>query len=139
MSPACTPSLLQARKFALDLTGHRGCTRRLSKSMKQAFSAWGRAEHLAAARLHVERAKRHGRAYEIALNQAALSLFGRAWYVSDYRVSGIGRDEFTNASKDKLRHHLHRLQQHCDLADAHLLASGKHMTTAVRQRRALMS
>jgi hypothetical protein len=48
-------------------------------------------------------ADRCARAWRLAFESACLGAFGRAPQIGDYRISGIGREEFPEAIKRRLR------------------------------------
>ncbi len=81
-------------------------------------------EHLKLAREHLMQSLVCQRQYGEALNEAAMSLWGRPWAVTDYRVSAVGREEFSDEQKSKLRGLSEKIWQHGDIGRAHARASG---------------
>lgn len=53
-------------------------------------------------------AERSRRAWSREAERAALETFGRPWQFTDYRISGIGSDQFTDERKERLRFLAHR-------------------------------
>lgn len=97
--------------------------RRMLRSICPDF---GRDEHRRAAMHFESRARRYQCLYDKALDVAAMRTLGRPFQFGDYRVSGIGRDEFDERDKVRLRR-LCRLKNQCqDIARAHSL-SGRLM------------
>ena len=58
-------------------------------------------------------------------DKASQETFGRPFGTSDYKISGIGREEFSSAAKDKLRDLAHTSAEHKEAAAAHWYAAGK--------------
>ena len=61
--------------------------------------------------------------YDEALDAAAQDTWGRDFQVTDYRVSGIGSDEFADKHKERLRMLAHGLSAAKTIAAAHQYAS----------------
>jgi hypothetical protein len=61
--------------------------------------------------------------YEEAQDAAAQDTWGRDFQVTDYRVSGIGSDEFSEKHKDTLRMLAHGLSAAKTISEAHEYAS----------------
>lgn len=79
-------------------------------------------EHRRLALFHWNRAKRYQALYDRSLDRASLKTLGRPFTVGDYRVSGIGRDEFQPEDKDRIRRYVRLLHAHRDVARAHACA-----------------
>jgi len=58
------------------------------------------------------------REYDTVLNSEAMRCFQRPWLVTDYKVSAIGRNEFSDDAKDILRKNRH---VHGDISDCLIL------------------
>jgi len=84
---------------------------------------WTRADHEFLAAEHELAAQMQSERYEQALNRASMETFGRPWSIFDYRISCIGRDEFSTEMKATLRYHGHATSRHKALAKAHAAAS----------------
>jgi hypothetical protein len=61
--------------------------------------------------------------YNRTLDEAAQATWGRPWQVTDYRVSGIGSDEFSEEFKEKLRPLAYGMSQAETIAHAHAFAA----------------
>lgn len=81
---------------------------------------------------HAHAASAHAGAWGATADQAAQETFGRRFEVYDYRISGVGRDEFSEAHKSSLRHHARAQSLHASLAIAHFMAAGHRFQTALR-------
>lgn len=82
-------------------------------------------EHRRLALFHWNRAKRYQALYDRSLDLASLKTLGRPFTFGDYRVSGIGRDEFDPEDKDKIRRYVRLLHAHRNVARAHACAAGR--------------
>lgn len=72
-----------------------------------------------------KRMKRYQALYNRALHLASMKTFGRPFTFGDYRVSGIGRDEFESSDKDRIRRLVRLLHDYEDIANAHACAGGR--------------
>lgn len=61
--------------------------------------------------------------YDRALDAAAMETWGRKFEATDYRVSAIGSDEFSDRHKERLRELAHGLSAAKTIAGAHTYAS----------------
>jgi hypothetical protein len=87
--------------------------------IRQLFPEFGAQEHRLAVAKFKDFEQRLQGLYEKALDQAAIETFGRKLNIGEFHVSGIGRDEFSVAKKNRLRR-LNRLKVQCqDIARAH--------------------
>lgn len=57
--------------------------------------------------------------WSFVANKAAFEVWGRGWQVSDYRISGIGSDEFPDVYKELLRSAAHAQTKHDKLMGAY--------------------
>lgn len=80
---------------------------------------------------HARRAREHASAWSERVDLACRTTFGRPYQFTDYRISGIAREEFSNEDKDALRLHSRRNSQHRQLAILHLMAAGHRHRTAL--------
>jgi hypothetical protein len=87
---------------------------------------WTSQEHASIARYHTHRAEKLLAVYKRVLERAALHSLGRPWQFTDYKVSGVGRDEFSEAHKRVLRHCIHRSYEHEDMAEAHAVLARRN-------------
>jgi hypothetical protein len=94
-----------------------------AKVARLAFPDYTKADHEAAAVLHRKLAEGHDASWSSSRHLAHLEAFGCAPSVTDYRISGIGRDEYSDAWKAKLRTHAHTASAHRACAAAHFGAA----------------
>lgn len=74
-----------------------------SKIMRALFPKWTRSDHLDAAKEYQKELNKINAKYTKVRNQAAKETFGRDWQFTDYQVSGIGSDKFSESKKNQLR------------------------------------
>ncbi len=84
---------------------------------------WSKADHAKLADQHQKAADAHGDAWSKRIDQAHQETFGKPHSPADYKVSGIGSDEYSAEHKTALRTHAQSKTKHQTLADAHLAAS----------------
>ena len=72
-----------------------------------------------------KRMNRYQALYTRALYLASMKTFGRPFTFGDYRVSGIGSDEFDSTDKDRIRRLVRLLHDYEDIAIAHACAGGR--------------
>lgn len=82
-----------------------------------------RAEHAQQARGFEALSESLSDQYSRTLDEAAQATWGRLWRVTDYKVSGIGSDEFSEPFKEKLRFLAHGMSQAKTIAQAHGFAA----------------
>lgn len=92
--------------------------RRLKSMMRAIFGEYANL-HVKKAKFAKIRAERYQNLYEAQLDKAAKRTLGRKFEVSDYQISGIGRNEFSDAEKEKLRKYLRLAQRYARVAQAH--------------------
>lgn len=92
------------------------------KLLAQRLSGWTKADHAAAAATHAKMAAEMEKGWAEAADAAAMKTWGRKFQMTDYRISGIGSDEFDQETKEKLRHFAHSGSAHKDAAHAHKMA-----------------
>ncbi len=95
------------------------------KLLRKRLSDWTRAQHKHAAEDAFKKANQVEVAYGRALDAAAQETWGRAYRASDYRISGIGSDEFSAKRKTQLRNLSHTTGKLKNIGYAHQWAS-KH-------------
>jgi hypothetical protein len=93
------------------------------KLLAKRLPGWTKADHLAAASEHEKKADEMSKQHSALLNTAAQAVWGRDFKVTDYRISGIGSDEFSQEHKDELRRLAHTSSAHKDAAHAHRAAA----------------
>lgn len=108
------------------------CTAAL-RMLRRRLPGWSRADHARQALAMERLAKRTAGAWSREAERAALETFGRPWQFTDYRVSGIGSDAFTDARKERLRTLAHRRTDYLSAAALHETLAG---TVAMRKVRA---
>lgn len=94
------------------------------KVLKRVNPIWSKEEHLTLAQQHQAAAVARRAQYSALLDEAAQETFGRPFQITDYQVSAIGREEFSEAKKEALRIAAHSATAHRALADAHRRAAG---------------
>lgn len=96
--------------------------------LRRANPDWTPVDHLTLADLHATEAARQLMQYNALLDQAANETFGRPFQPTDYRISAIGSDLFSEEKKVALRHAAHARTNHRVIASAHLKAAGRRTT-----------
>lgn len=93
-------------------------------------------EHRGLAKGHRALAQEHRLAWARIADEAAVVTFGRAFQITDYRVSAIACEEFADVHKEALRVHARSASMHDHLALCHLMAAGHKQEVALRLLRA---
>ena len=93
--------------------------------LRRANPEWTPSDHLALADLHATESARQLLQYNTLLDAAATETFGRPFQSTDYRISAIGSDAFSDEKKQALRHAAHARTNHRVIASAHLKAAGR--------------
>lgn len=91
--------------------------------LRRVNPAWTKEQHLELAQRHAGETLRQREAWNKLLNEAAQQTFGRPFQFFDYRISGIGRDEFSEEHKVALRFHAHATTYHEQVSRAHAHAA----------------
>lgn len=94
-----------------------------AKILRRLNPEWTKQDHATLAQRHREAAQRQSEAWNRLLNEAAEQTFGRPYRVTDYRVSGIACDEFSDAMKTQLRFAAHATTYHKRASSAHARAA----------------
>jgi hypothetical protein len=81
--------------------------------------------HVHAALFYKRQRERMAVAWNKTANRAAQVTFGRPFEFTDYKISGIGRDEFSDGFKNRLRKLAHESGDAGVIAAAHWRAAGK--------------
>lgn len=87
--------------------------------LKRTCIGWTKDQHKEAAKWHKEQAKAKQKQWAILADKAALAAWGRKFQATDYRISGIGSDDFTPGYKDELRRLAQEQGKHWRLEAAH--------------------
>lgn len=99
------------------------------RQLRQRLPEFSKADHEHAAKAHMEAASEHEKAWGETQEKAHKETFGKKPEFHDYRVSGVGRDEYSEEHKDALRHHALSKTDHTSAAHAHWKAAGHHGVT----------
>lgn len=93
------------------------------KMLAGRLPGWTKADHVQAAEEHDRLATKMDDEWKSTAEKAAQETFKRPWRATDYRISGIGSDEFSDSHKDTLRKNAHGASAHRDAAHAHRSAA----------------
>lgn len=93
------------------------------KLLTTRLPGWTKDDHEKAADAHEKEAARLEKEWGDLADKAAMATWGRKWQVTDYRISGVGSDEFADEWKDKLRAAAHGKSAHGGAAYAHRAAA----------------
>lgn len=94
-----------------------------AKVLKRVKPEWTPGEHETLAHAHAAEADTQRAEWNRLLDEAAMATFGRPFQFADYRVSAIGRDEFSEEHKQKIRFAAHASNYHTQAARAHAQAA----------------
>lgn len=89
---------------------------------------WSKEDHRKLSDAHRKAANDHEQEWDKTADEAAQQKWGRNFKFGDYKISGIGSDEFSSGHKEKLRNHAHSQTAHRKLADAHAAAAKSRAT-----------
>ncbi len=95
------------------------------KVLRKLHPEMTREDHLSLAKKYLKRGYEMDRLYANLLNRAAKQTWGRAWQTTDYRVSGIGSNEFSAPMKKRLREAVTLMNAYSRAYRAHEYAAGK--------------
>lgn len=93
------------------------------KMLRQRLPEFTKQDHLDAHDAHLAAANEADKKWVEVADAAAKETFGRPYQATDYQISGIASDKFSDANKDKLRDLAHTATDHREAATAHLFAS----------------
>lgn len=97
-----------------------------ARILRVTLPALTKQQHAAMASVHYDLSKDARIAWSALLDIAAKETFGRPFQFSDYKISSIGRDEFSHARKEQLRLLSQASSQHAGAGRAHAyLAKGR--------------
>jgi hypothetical protein len=91
--------------------------------LRKRLPGWTKEDHIKAAKKYFDEAKKLERKWGKLLDQAAMETWGRKWRPEDYKVSGVGSDEFPKHWKDQLRPLIQKSSRSFKLGHAHMAAS----------------
>lgn len=100
-------------------TGQKGSLKRF----KSAHQDWTSADHKEAAKSHKEASDKAREEWAGVQEQAHMHTFGKKPEFTDYKVSGIGRSEYSEEHKNKLR-------ELSKISSGHTLQASAHMRAA---------
>ncbi len=86
---------------------------------------WTKSDHQDVAAKHKKTAQKFERLWGKTQDAAHMERFGRKATMADYRVSGIGRDDYSEAKKNLLRKLARAISDHNILAAHHAAAAKK--------------
>jgi len=99
------------------------------KQLKQRLPHYSKADHEDAARAHMKAAHDSGEEWGKTQEAAHQKTFGKKPEFGDYKVSGVGREEYSAEHKDKLQSLARAQGQHTSAAHAHWKSAGHHGVT----------
>lgn len=105
-------------------------SKQMRKALRREHPAMSRGEHAAASVNHNKKAQRCDVLWGRIADKASREVFGRPFGLGDYRVSGVGRDEFSERHKNMLRKIARQGDMHRRYAHVHALLAG---VTAMRK------
>lgn len=94
-----------------------------AKVLKRLKPDWSKSDHDFLAKDHASEAEFQRREWDRLLNEAAIATFGRPFQFHDYRISAIGREEFSEEYKQKICFAAHAATYHSLASRAHALAA----------------
>jgi hypothetical protein len=128
MSAALTPSLnhpayhtpVKMRGFNIAVTVFRlNLPRDTGRLLRMANPDWSHEDHVMLAQKHQLESDRLDQLHRELLDKAHLETFGRPREFADYRISGIGSDQYSDSMKHQLRFAAHAASHHRKLSLAH--------------------
>jgi len=112
------------RGYNVPVTVVGACSARDGANLLMRFNPqWTREDHTKLARAHEEAARLRQEFWDHEAESAAMDAFGRPYRITDYQISGIACDLFTESHKVALRDHLHSASKHRVLAVCHQAAA----------------
>jgi len=117
-------SLVKLRGYSRETTAAHAVTPQDgARILVRAMPEWSQRDHARLAVLHHEAAKFNQKKWSGVAESAAMSAFGRPYQISDYRMSAVANELFSDAEKAQLRMYAHAEARHLALAAAHNYAS----------------
>lgn len=92
---------------------------RYARMLRALLPLWDKVAHTKLAQNYLARAGAHDALVIWLRELACLETFGRPFEFTDYKVSAIGRDEFSEERKNQIRYHAHTATDLRELARAH--------------------
>lgn len=94
-----------------------------SKVLKRLKPDWTKEDHAELAKQHAKEAEAQQQEWDRLLDDAAMETFGRPFMFTDYKISAIGRDEFSVEKKTAIRFAAHAATYHQLASRAHAMAA----------------
>ena len=94
---------------------------------------WTKQDHDEAAQMHLDKARAASKKWGKVADEAAQATYGRPFEPTDYRVSGIADDKFSDAHKDALREASKSKSEETSAAYAHFIAAGHRNLEPIRE------
>lgn len=95
-----------------------------AKVLRRLAQELTKGDHIILAEAHAKKYAELNQTWSTTADQAAMSTFGRAFRIEDYKISAIGREEFSEHHKSILRHAAQNMSKHKQAAMAHFVAAG---------------
>ncbi len=102
------------------------------KALKRNVPDWTKEDHIEAAHYHRRAYEKADEEWQRVVKIAHQAACHRKWTILDYRISGIGREEYSEVHKKRLRDLTRAAAAHYNLAYAHLHAAGLRSNTISR-------
>ena len=96
------------------------------RMLRERLQGWTAKDHEEAAAAHQAASKSKNAEWQATLEKAHQETFGKKPGVGDYKISAIGRDEYSDERKNQARELAHAATHHSDAAWAHWRAAGHH-------------
>lgn len=94
-----------------------------ARVLRSVNPSWTKEDHRNLADLHAIAAAQHCMRHSVLLHEAAQETFGRSFQVTDYKISAIGSDRFSDEKKAELRKAARAHTYHELVARAHSRAT----------------
>jgi hypothetical protein len=107
------------------------------KMLRRRLPDFIKADHESAARYFTNEAKRWSGAWGALIDREHLRVFGRPYQATDYKIAGIGREEYSEKAKNELRSMARAATDSRAAAAAHWRAAGHRSRMATNPARYL--
>ena len=94
---------------------------------------WTKQDHDEAAQMHLDKSRAASKKWGKVAEEAAQQTYGRSFEPTDYRISGIADDKFSDAHKDALRQASRDKSESTSAAYAHFIAAGHRNLEPIRE------
>lgn len=102
--------------------------------LRRLLPDWTRDMHAQQACAMQRRADHYAKLWDREARAAALETFGRPWEFTDYKICAIGRDEFSDARKAKLRKYAYGRSDYLSARDMHARCAGRMAMRRARKQ-----